>query len=56
VKVHKIEDPSYVEEWGQVLGETAKIDRKSTMFSAEDAREEKNSQKNIELLLQNALS
>jgi len=36
------------------LGETAKIDRKMTVFWAEDAREEKNSQKNIEKLLKTA--
>jgi len=38
----------------QVLGETAKIDKKLSRFWTEDAREEKNSQKNIETLLQNA--
>jgi len=38
----------------QALGETAKIDKKAMLFWTEDAREEKNSQKNIETLLQNA--
>jgi len=33
------------------LGQTVKVDKKTLVFWAEDAREEKNSQKNLEKLL-----